>query len=352
MKSLASLQKDVAEYIGIYSTPISDLGSILSTLVAKHSCKVYFDDDMLQSALHELGTTPSDIYKVCLMTKVTGFRDLMECDSRTQQIDLDRFVQNAVEETGFNRTTVMKLTGDIALSADIVYNCNTEHFATRKLLTETAYVVPASLYESEIKAFKESFEKSAFRDKDVNKLDFSKLQPLVAAGIPKAKFYLGYCLLHGIQFEVDNVRAINLLQEAADAGVTQATATLGDYYYDKGVSDWGKAYEYYTGFGSLALSKKRKDAIVSILNQKKFNRSMIGLSITFFLAIVATLILAPGAPLYVAHRVIGSIFTLLSLAILALAILHHRIKPYDTLYYVPIGMFTMWFFYMAIRFLF
>ena len=78
MKSLASLQKDVAEYIGIYSTPVSDLGSILSTLVAKHSCKVYFDDDMLQSALHELGTTPSDIYKVCLMTKVTGFRDLME----------------------------------------------------------------------------------------------------------------------------------------------------------------------------------------------------------------------------------------------------------------------------------
>ena len=142
------------------------------------------------------------------------------------------------------------------------------------------------------------------------------------------------------------------VQEAADAGDTQATATLGDYYYDKGVSDWGKAYEYYTGFGSLALSKKRKDAIVSILNQKKFNRSMIGLSITFFLAIVATLILAPGAPLYVAHRVIGSIFTLLSLAILALAILHHRIKPYDTLYYVPIGMFTMWFFYMAIRFLF
>lgn len=352
MNFLALIQQDVAEYIGFYSTPVSDLGSILRSLVARHSYKVYFNDNQLQSALHELGAAPSDIYKVCLMTKVTGFRDLMECDSRTQQIDLDRFVQNAVEETGFNRTTVMGLTSDIALSADIACNCNTNHFATRKLLTETAFVVPASLYESEIKEFKEAFEKSAFKDKDVTKLDFSKLQPLVAAGIPKAKFYLGYCLLYGIQFESDNVRAIRLLQEAADEGDTQAAATLGDYYYDKGVSNWGKAHEYYTGFGSLALSKKRKDAIVSILNQRIFNRSMIGLSIVFFLAIVTTLILIPGAPLYPAHRVIGGIFTLLSLSILILAILHHRIKPYDTLYYVPVGMFTMWFFYMAIRLLF
>lgn len=352
MNSLASIQQDVAEYVGFYSAPVSDLGSILRSLVAKHSCKVYFDDKQLQSSLHELGAAPSDIYKVCLMTKVTGFRDLMECDSRTQQIDLDRFVQNAVEETGFNRTTVMGLTSDIALSADIACNCNTNHFATRKLLTETAFVVPASLYESEIKEFKEAFEKSAFKDKDVTKLDFGKLQPLVAAGIPKAKFYLGYCLLNGIQFEADNVRAISLLQEAADAGDTQAAATLGDYYYDNGVSDWSKAYEYYTGFGSLALSKKRKDAIVNIVNQKKFNRIMIGLSIALFIAIVASLILAPGAPLYAAHRITGCIFTLLSFAILIMAILHHRIKPYDTMYFVPVGMFTMWFFYMVVRFLF
>lgn len=352
MNLFASIQQDVAEYVGIYSSPASDLGSILSTLVVKHSRKVYFDDNLLQSALHELGAAPSDIYKVCLMTKVTGFRDLMECDLRTQQIDLDRYVQNAVEETGFNRTTIMKLTSDIALSVDIAYNCKEEHFTTQKLLTETAFVVPASLYESEISAFKESFEKSAFRDKDISKLDFSKLQPLVAAGIPKAKFYLGYCLLYGIQFEVDDVRAINLLQEAADAGDTQAAATLGDYYYNKGANDWGKAYEYYTGFGSLALNKKRKSAIVSILNQKRFNRTMIGLSIIFFISIVITLILAPGAPLYAAHRVIGTIFTVLSFAILFLAILHHRIKPYDTLYYVPVGMFTMWFFHMSVRLLF
>ena len=79
---------------------------------------------------------------------------------------------------------------------------------------------------------------------------------------------------------------------------------------------------------------------------------MIGLSIALFIAIVASLILAPGAPLYAAHRITGCIFTLLSFAILIMAILHHRIKPYDTMYFVPVGMFTMWFFYMVVRFLF
>lgn len=66
------------------------------------------------------------------------------------------------------------------------------------------------------------------------------IEPLVQYGIPKAKYYLGYCLLKGIQLEENETRGIALLHEAADAGDSTAAAALGDYYLKKAVPAIGR----------------------------------------------------------------------------------------------------------------
>ena len=74
-----------------------------------------------------------------------------------------------------------------------------------------------------------------------------------------------------------------------------AAAALGDYYFEKGgSSNWTKAYEYYTGYGAIALNKNRKKAIVSILNHKLYNRKILGLCVILFFVFAATVIWAPA----------------------------------------------------------
>ncbi len=376
MINLSSIKQDIAEYVGVYSDSISDLGIILKKLTGKHTESIYFDDSNLQSEMHKLGADPSDIYRVCLMTKVSGFRDLISNDIRTQQVDLDRFVQNAVDETGFDRMTVMKLVGDIALSVGIAYSYNSRLFTSNKSPDEIAYIVPIKLYEAELETFKEAFDAivgadlcdndlDEVNDLDPNDnndfdsesqssskitLDFNRIQILVAAGVPKAKYYLGYCLLNGVQIEENIPLALRLLKEAADAGDGEAAGALGDYYFNKGVDSWEKSYEYYTGFGAIALNDERKKSMISIFNQKRFNRRLINSCFVLLAVLLATVIIAPGSPMYASHIVFGTISILLDIAIITLGILHYRVKPYDTLYFIPVGMFIVWTIYMAIRF--
>ena len=59
--------------------------------------------------------------------------------------------------------------------------------------------------------FKDAFEKAAFKKSTSVVLDFELIEPLVQYGIPKAKYYLGYCLLKGIQLEENETRGIALL---------------------------------------------------------------------------------------------------------------------------------------------
>lgn len=124
-----------------------------------------------------------------------------------------------------------------------------------------------------------------------------------------------------------------MLHEAADAGDSTAAAALGDYYFEKGgSSNWTKAYEYYTGYGAIALNKNRKKAIVSILNHKLYNRKILGLCVILFFAFVATVIWAPATAVFAACPFWGWLAVAVQLTLLVLSILHYRSKPYDCVY--------------------
>ena len=91
---------------------------------------------------------------------------------------------------------------------------------------------------------------------------------------------------------------------------------------------------------------------MDIINHGKFNKRMLSLCVGLFVLIVLSVIAAPGAALYAAHLGIGILCCFLCAGTLAAAFLHHRVKPYDNVYYAPVAMLLIWMLYSAVSLLF
>lgn len=347
---------DLVKYIKKENVNDDALAASLREIVLANSPKIYFDLHSLKKAISQYkNITEMEYQKICLMTTVSGFGQLVGTNSNVQQNDLERYVRNAIQETGFNRTEVLRLTSDIAFSLGIATRCSTLqdkitlHKVCDAVNENRAYVIANSVYEEEL----EEIRSVIMSGKEIEKNYFRKLEPLVAAGLPKAKFYMGYCLLKGINLEEDSEKGLALLQEAADAGDIEAAAILGDYYFKKADGDsWTKAYEYYTGFGAMALNKKRRQSITDIFNQKKYNKQIVILCVILFLLFVISLIFMPMVTLYALHPIWTGICVILEILLLILTFLMYFYFPYDFLYAIPVFMFGVWSFGFLIKLLF
>ena len=352
MKTFDDVKYDALEYIGLYEAPVSDVGSILSAVVAEYGKDVFFDAGSLHDGMADAGASELECCRVYIMTQVSGFQKLLEQDQRTAQLDLDRYVQNAAEETGFNRNTILYLTGGIMSAVDGVMNSDICPTADAMVIPRTAALLSTSLYEKPLRNFQADLDKVCAGNTRV-KLDFTLIEPMANLGIPRAKYFLGYCLANAIQLAPNEEQGLELLREAADMGDSLAAAALGDYcYYRGGSNNWTRAYQYYTGFGATALTPARRSAVTSILNQKHFNRKLLGLSALLLVACVFTVIFPPAAALYAARPIWGWLVVAAQLALLALGCIHYRVSPYDFFYWLPAAMSGLWFIYMAIRLLF
>lgn len=346
----ASAANSVKEYIGAYQTTSSEYESILTAVVSEHSLAIYDDTEKLKTAMRAFGASETQIAKVYMMTLVTGFREILEFDHRTQQVDIERYVQNAIKETGFNNFLVLELTAAIVASLGI--DELVDYKSVLQKGNETAgFVVPASVYADELKSFD-----LKFKSEDHIKLDateINRLEVLARAGIPKAKYFLGLYLVRSGDIEEKTPIGLQYLEAAAADGDSQAAGALGDFYYELATSDsWSEAYLYYTGHGSISLNESRRERIVDILNVRKFNKKVIITSILLALAMLATVFLAPGAPLFAAHRVCGFICFIIEAGVIIFSILHYRVKPYDDLSWMPGVIFIPWALYMLIRVIF
>lgn len=344
------IKYDARELIGLYEAPVTPLGTVLSSAAAQYGDNLFTDPALLQHALGEAGAPPAEIYRMCLMTQVSGFGELLKRDPRTAQVDLDRYIQNAADETGFSRDTILRLTGDIVFALGGTMDSR-DLSAARKgdFVPQTVAVVAQALYEEQLHAFQTDFDKAAAGASV--KLDFDKLEPLVNAGIPQAKYFLGACLLRGIQLPVNEERGLELLQEAAQAGDSRAAAALGDYYYGQGGSDsLTLAYQYYTGFGAAALNPSRQAAVTGILNQKVFNGKLLKLCALLLAVCAVTVFWAPASALFSPCTGIGCAALVLEAALLVLGFLRWRARPYSSIYALPVAMSGVWFLYMLARF--
>ena len=349
-KAWNEVYHEFLDYIGLKNDNLSELSAKLFMIVSKKTSEIYFHFDQLQQMLQECNVAELEIYQIGVMTKVSGFKELIKSNEKTEQVELNLFIKNAITETGFNCSTVLRLTCDIALSLGIPF-CNLHNTFNKNSTPVSAFTIPSGIYELELASFEAEFKKVLFNDSSIH-LDFSILEPLVSAGIPKAKYYMGYCLLNNIQLAEDSHKGLQLLSEAAEAGDIDAAAALGDYYYNRNTAnDWSAAYEYYTGYGALALTEKRKEAIVCIFNKKKYNKNIVSFSIVLLILLCFSVVFAPAKNLYSPCYFLGVISILLNIGILFVMMMHYRNKPYDDFYAFPVGMLITWFIYMLIRIL-
>lgn len=344
-----SIKYSAQDMIGLYEAPADSLGGILASAAARYEGNLFTDPALLQHALEEAGASSAQIYQVCLMTQVSGFPELLRQDDRTIQADLDRYIQNAGVETGFNRDTILRLTGDIvfalggSMSRPSLAEARHSEFSP-----QTVAIMAQALYEEELRAFQADFDKASAGGSV--KLNFNRLEPLANVGIPQAKYLLGSCLLEGLQIQPDVPRGLDLLQEAADMGDSRAAAALGDYYYSLGSSDsLARAYDYYTGYGAAALNTSRRAAVAGILNQKVFNGRLLKLCVLLLAVCALTVLHPPGGEVYSPCTAVGVLALAAQLVMLVGALLRRRTRPYDSLYGLPAAMSGAWFLYMLAR---
>lgn len=352
MKTFDDIKYDALEYIGLYEAPAGDLDSILTAAAAKYGEDVFLDPGSLHKGMTEAGASELECCRVYLMTQVSGFQKLLSQDLRTAQLDLDRYVQNAAEETGFNRDTILRLTGSIVSAVGGSMASGPRPGKGTAFIPHTSALLSSSLYEGQLRDFQANLDQVCKGNNQI-KLDFTSIESLANLGIPRAKYCLGYCMLNAVQLAANEEQGLELLQEAADMGDSRAAAALGDYCYRQGGSgSWTQAYQYYTGFGAAALDETRKSAVASILNQKRFNRKLLGLCALLLAACALTVIFPPAPMLYASRPVWGWLTVTAQLVLLVLGCMHHRVRPYDFLYWLPAAMSGMWFIYIAIRLLF
>lgn len=357
-ETIGSVRAGVKGYFGFDQPQSTDLSAALTSFVSTYGVNALLNTEQLRAELRAAHIPEMDNGQACLLTKVRGFKELLQHSANTKQLDLDRFVYNAVSQTGLTRGVVLRLTADFAQAAGYERLPLNGVKTYRQDKLGQAFVVPWGLYADDLKAAEENFLSWKNRGAAMTEENLNRLRMLNLAGIPEAQYCLGYYLLRSAQASGElntslQVHPLSMLRAAADAGERRAAAALGDHYYENGEpGDWEKAFEYYIGYGSLALETPQRAALVDIINHKTFNRKVLSLCAGLLALIVLSVLAAPGTALYAGHFGIGILCCFLCGGTLAAAFLHHRAKPYDDVYYAPAIMFLIWMSYLAARLLF
>ena len=340
MASVSAIVNNVKEYVGLYQAKPNEYESLLTSVMEGRTPEVLLNQEQLAAALRETGATELQVSKVLLITQVNGFQQLVERDGRTQQADPERFLQNALRQTGFSRPQVLELTAALGAALGIPYGESGSEVGG-----QAAFVVPYSQYEGELVKIAQAVDAGP-----LPKTELARLETLTRAGLPRAKYYLGRCLVNEKSSQSSVLLGVRYLEEAAAEGDALAAADLGDYFYQQGGSEgWSKAFSYYTGYGALALSKDRRKKLADILNYRQFNWNIIKSSLLLLAVMTVLSFAAPGAALFGTQRVGAAICLVLQLGLVVLVWLHHRRKPYDSVLWLPLGLFALWCFFTLLR---
>lgn len=352
---LETIKADILKYTQKHTANKTLLETILCDVVHEHSIAIYQNAQNLAIAMRAHGASEQDILKIALLAKVTGFEHLLQLETLTRN-ELDGYMQNVLQETGFQKEIAMELVCAVTVSLSSVFEITVLNRETIDSASKHAYVIPANLYAEDLKEFKYVFSQDPFPQEQMKQLDMLKLDPLIEAGIAKAKFYRGYILAFTSDDENSRQSGLQLLNEAARDGDSEASAAMGDYYFTLGKASEPdsllRAYEIYTGWGSMALTEDRKKAVVDMLNLQKFNFKIWCLSVALLFAMIAGIVIAPSTDVYAKHMFWGICCILGCLGVVGAAYFAYRKNPYKSLYHCPVALFVVWSAYMMIKFVF
>lgn len=350
----------VRDFMGVPTNRLSEVGQAVRRILESSGPQVFSDRERLPALLRSQGLSETDIYKLCLMSSVSGFNALIDPQRPATQMELDRYAANA-GETGLGRSVIMDLMAELTSAAGSAV-CASALSGLPDLAREDhpAFVIPWRVYADDLRAIKSDFLKWQNGGEPLSRDRLDQLWPLVNAGIPEAQYYMGFYILHTTgedsatgADEQTREFAVSLLHKAADAGNGPAASALADYYYFKGGSEnWGLAYSYYAGFAAPVLNEQQRLAMVDIFNHRRFNRTLLKVSAVFWAVLLISVLWAPGAPVFSVMPLAGAAALILGAALLVVGVIRCRNRPYENVYYVPTGMFVIWAAYMLLRLVF
>ena len=299
--------------------------------------------DALREALLSAGASPVEAAQVELMARVTGFAELIDPTVPAPQAVLERYIYHAIRESGLSRTVVWKRAGELAWGVGSAVDITSLVPPEDTDIEKGSYVAPASVYEEELNQFGQAlFGGGTVGQSNAGNLNFDLLTAGLALGIPRARYYLGYCLLHGTGIAQSREEGIRLLQQAADGGCLPAAAALADCYYEDGPVHWPAAWALYTGPGAVCLDDARQKRVRAILAQQQWNRTLaIGVSILAVLALVLAVAL-PREGLYAVSSLWRWLGAAAAVAGTGLGWWRLFQQPCGRLSWMPVGALACW----------
>lgn len=315
----------------------TEVSGALRRIVDSSGAEVFLDKESLAFKLEKDGVSEDNILRILLMVSVPGFKELIDGNENAVENNLNRFVGNAQELTGLSREWVLRLSGDIA--AALGYPVVTGHDQYHAALKHNkAFVIPFPVYEKEMKSIRSKLAEN----KQLEEKELNTLSKLSEEGIAEAQLYMSQYL------EQNNPKAAEeLLLQAAQQGNGNAQAQLGDLYFgDPRTDHWEKAYECYTGYGTIALNQKRRKSLKDILNHKQYNLKMLQMSLLIIAAMLLTTLFFPTGVLYGTGAFLKVLFILLEAAVWTVAALRYRSHPFAFLNWLIPVMSGIWAVYL------
>ena len=310
------------------------------------------DGDALEKELRVRGLSAVEAAEVRLMTRISGFSQLFS----QGRCGLELFVRNGTRETGLRRDALLAFalavqpdsgptppqwdsTAERDRKPDAASNRVVKAEQTSEAASDTA--VPPGITGEDLSAFQRAFRQWRTDGTPLPAAMLDLLGPLGRAGVPEALYCQGSWMLQAGS-EAPKARA--LLREAADAGVPEAAAELADdYYQHPGGGNWERAMALYTGYGALALTPPRREAVARMLDRRAFNRRYLAWNGGLLGTLTALLI--PGGLLPLA------LFAPLGAGLLGGVSLWSRTRPYGEYGALPAGLFALWAACLAVRLL-
>ena len=308
-------------------------------ILIRRSRSILLDPAKLAEALTENGISPVEVYKILLITGVSGFRKLVQSAPDVRQADIELFVTNAMLETGLRKDTILALTADLLSPIGVSSVWRKPKEKEDGTSQKQAFVIPYETYETILENYETSFRSMVREETAETEPDYTKLIPLAEAGLPRAQLYLGTYLIAQSDEKAQEYGR-TLLEMAEKAGESRASGVLGDYWYRSKTTDGlQKAYEYYTAFGGAALTSPQRKRFQELLDTRKYNLARIGSG--FFLWAVLT------AVCFFLQQEVPVVMPLFSFCpgvlYLVLRMIQYRRKPFGSFGFVPLTVFILWY---------
>jgi hypothetical protein len=371
----------ISSQVGKYETnaEASPVSAQLQTLIAKHGLDVFKDIKLLNQEIGELQLSETLKSQLTLIFSSSTLPDfILNSKSDLNMVDVDNAIHNVVTSTGL----VYKVA--LSLIADVFYACGLKfaiEYGPQLCGSTIEYKIHAmmssKLAKTEIKNAERLIatysnlvgkDKKKKDDEDVKKAAAEAVRAickLCDAGVPIGFYMLGRCYLYGdCGTEPDSQKALEIMKIAAEHGVTEAAAALGDIYYEPlkvvcttnypdnytpeylhnlPLRDYTLAHHYYTRPGAMAMGKDRQRALHDIYKQYSANKTTLVFSGIVLVLTIAFLVFFQQGIFSKANRLaVGILFTVISGLAYAVSIWYNTRKPFNGIRWIVAVQYFIW----------